>query len=101
MSAGRIAWAQDRYEEGRALLDRAIGVFEQLGDDEMVGFANGYEGFYAFSQGDRELARQLFLKATEVGQRTGHRKLQALALAGEAGARLDGVFEAGLRRLLR
>ena len=83
MSAGRIAWAQDRYGEGRELLDRALGIFQQLGDEEMVGFASGYEGFLAFSQGDREVARECFQKTAEIGDRTAHRKLQALALAGE------------------
>jgi len=98
MSAGRIAWAQDRYDEGRTLLDRAIGIFEQLGDAEMEGFANGYQGFLAFSQGDKDLARRFFLKTTEIGQRTGHRKIQALAVAGEGSLAagegdLAGAFE--------
>jgi len=94
VSAGRIAWAQDRYGNGRALLDRAIGIFEKLGDDEMAGLAGGYEGFLAFSQGDRELARRLFFKASEIGQRTGNRRLQALAVAGEGSlAAGEGNFD--------
>ncbi|MFA7343369.1 MAG: adenylate/guanylate cyclase domain-containing protein [Terrimicrobiaceae bacterium] len=83
MSAGRVAWAQDRYGDGLALLGRALGIFEGLGDEEQAGFAGGYEGFLAFSQGNKDLARQLFLKAAGIGERTGNRRLQALAVAGE------------------
>lgn len=104
MSAGRIAWAQDRYGDGRTLLSRAVGIFEQLGQDELVGFASGYEGFLVFSQGDKELARQLFLKTAGLGERTGNRKLQALAMAGEGSVaahegNLDRAFEQKSRAL--
>ncbi|MFZ4776428.1 MAG: adenylate/guanylate cyclase domain-containing protein [Terrimicrobiaceae bacterium] len=83
MAAGRVAWAQDRYGEGRAFLELAIGIFENLGDEEMTGFASGYEGFLSFSQGDKNLARELFQKTARIGERLSHRKLQALAVAGE------------------
>lgn len=104
MSAGRIAWAQDRYDEGRALLDRALGIFERLGEEEMAGFVNGYEGFLAFSQGDRDLARRFFLKAAEIGKNTANRKIQALAVAGEGSlaageGNLDLAFELKLKAL--
>lgn len=93
-AAGRIAWAQDRYENGRSLLERAIGIFEQLGDDSMVGFASAYEGFLIFSQGKKELARQFFLKTAELGNRTGNPKIQALAISGEGSlASGEGNFE--------
>ncbi len=104
MSAGRIAWAQDRYEEGGELLDRALNIFEQLGDEEMAGFAAGYEGFLAFSQGDKDRARRFFLKTAEIGARTGHLKLQALSVAGQGSLAagdgdLDHAFELKLRAL--
>jgi predicted ATPase/class 3 adenylate cyclase len=104
MSAGRIAWAQDRYDDGRSLLSQAVGIFEQLGDDVQAAFAGGYEGFLAFSQGDKDLARQLFIKTAGIGERTGNRKLQALAMAGEGSiaaheGNLDLAFERKSRAL--
>ena len=103
-SAGRVAWAQDRYAEGRVVLERAISLFENLGDEEMTGFASGYEGFLVFSQGDRDRARELFQKAAAIGDRISHRKLQALALAGEGslaagGKNLELAFELKSRAL--
>ncbi len=83
MAAGRVAWAQDRYAEGRVFLDQAVAIFEKLGDEEMTGFASGYEGFLIFSQGDKERAREMFQKTAQIGNRIAHRKLQALAVAGE------------------
>lgn len=83
MSAGRVAWAQDRYGEGQELLGRAHEIFEKLGEEDMVGYTCGYEGFLAFSQGDKALARRFFQKAGEIGARKHDRKLQALAKAGE------------------
>ena len=82
VAAGRVAWAQDRYEEGRVLLCRGMEIFERLGIEEMTGFASGYAGFLAFSQGDKDLARKNFLKAAEIGERLGNRKIQALSVAG-------------------
>jgi tetratricopeptide (TPR) repeat protein len=82
MSAGRIDWAQDRYGAGEALLDKAIGLFEDLGQEELCGFACGYKGFLAFSEGDKSRARELFAKTAAIGKRTSNRKIQALAVAG-------------------
>ena len=81
--AGRIAWTQDRYDEGRASLGRAMTIFDALGNLEQSGLAHGYAGFLAFSDGHPQLAADYFLRARELGERTGKRKLLALSLAGE------------------
>ncbi len=93
-AAGRIAWARDRYAEGRLFFEKGIALFEEQGNDEMTGFACGSEGFLVFSQGDRDLARQFFEKTRELGERTSSRKLQALAISGEGSiAAGDGHLE--------
>lgn len=95
--AGRVAWTQDCYEEGRKLLGRAMEIFEKLGNEEMAGLGSGYTGFLAFSQGDFQLAEKSFLRARELGARGGHVKLLALALAGEGSlAAAAGDFERAL-----
>jgi len=95
--AGRIAWTQDRYEEGRALLGRAMKIFEELGNGEMAGLGCGYAGFLAFSQGDFHLAEKSFLRTRELGTQGRHVKLQALALAGEGSlAAATGDFDRAL-----
>lgn len=83
MCAGRIAWTQDRYDEGRGYLGRAKTIFDALGNFERSGLACGYAGFLAFSDGHPQLAADYFLRARELGERTGDRKLLALSLAGE------------------
>lgn len=89
MAAGRIAWAQDRYGEGRAHLSQAIAYFEQTGELELKGFASGYQGFLAFSEGDSSLAEDFFQTTAEIGKQTGKLKLQALAIAGRGSVAAD------------
>jgi len=95
--SGRIAWTQDRYEEGRGLLGQAMKLFEELGDGEMLGLGCGYAGFLAFSQGDFHLAEEFFLRTRELGEKGGPVKLLALALAGEGSlAAATGDFDRAL-----
>ena len=70
----------------------------------MAGYAGGYEGFLAFSHGDKDRARRFFLKTAEIGARTGNLKLQALAVAGEGSLAasegdLDHAFELRVKAL--
>jgi len=95
--AGRIAWTQDRYEEGRQMLDRAMGIVEELGDLDLLGLACGYSGFLALSEGHAGEAAAAFEKTRKLGERMGRRKLLALALAGSGSlAAGEGKFPEAL-----
>ncbi len=80
--AGRIAWAQDRYEEGIALLDRALEILAPLDDPANTGLLHGYRGFLVFSSQNVEAARTCFHRAAEIGEETRDPRVRAIARAG-------------------
>ncbi len=96
--AGRIAWAQDRYEDGQVFLDRAMQIFSDQGRKDELGQICGSGGFLAWSSGNRQKAIELFDRAGEIGSESGDRRLLAMALAGRgtiaaAGGDLEGALE--------
>ena len=81
--AGRVAWTQDRYDEGQIYLDRAHKIFAGLGQTYNLGLICGSEGFLAWSRGDRALAATFFDQAEAIGRQSANQRISAMALAGK------------------
>ncbi len=81
--AGRIAWAQDRYEDGIELLSRAGRLLEHSDRRNLFGLLTGYLGFLVLSGGNLSAAAGAFRKAEEIGKEVSDPRLLALAKAGQ------------------
>ncbi len=102
--AGRIAWAQDRYEEGLRHFANAGMILEPLNRPDLLGLLHGSEGFLMLSVGDIDGARRRFERAEEIGKQTGDRRIFALVEAGLGSIaaqeqRLEEAFEFKRRAL--
>lgn len=102
--AGRIAWAQDRYEDGLRYAEDARAVLEAFPLTDLLGLLHGVTGFLTLSLGDIDGAKQSFERAEEIARKIGDQKLLAMIEAGRGTiaaqeGRLDEAFESKRKAL--
>lgn len=96
--AGRIAWAQDRYEDGLRQLEQAREILAPLDRPDLLGLLHGYEGFLVFSQGNTAAAKRCFERTAEIARATNDPRILALVQAGRGSiaaqeGKLEEAFE--------
>ncbi len=99
VSAGRLAWAADQYEEARAFHEEALRIYATIGDESGAALTNMLMGF--LDRGDRklELADQHFRRGLELATKTGRLYVQAGCESGLGSLALDRGDLAEARRL--
>lgn len=102
--AGRIAWAQDRYNDGLRQLKQARDILVPLHRPDLLGLLHGYEGFLVFSQGNTAAAKHCFDQTAEIARDTNDPRILALVQAGRGSiaaqeGKLEEAFEIKRRAL--
>lgn len=89
VSAGRLSWAADQYEEARQFQEKALEIFERIGDEAGAGLSNMLMGF--LDRGDRkhDLADLHFRRGLELATKTGSLYVQAGCESGLGSLALD------------
>jgi len=88
-AAGRLCWAQDRYDEAHKYFKEAQEIYEALGDVGNAAYTYALLAFLARGDGDSAAAEAGFTHALEVGRKIGQTYLVAVGLSGLGSVALD------------
>ena len=77
-----LHWLQDRYEDGQAVLDRALEAAREVGAANLIAKSLYTAGTIRFGRGDFDRALELHREAARVAQEAGDLEGEAWALHG-------------------
>jgi len=88
-TTGRLAWAMDRYEEGRKAFEKAIPAAREVGNDRLADLVQGFLGFFDRGEGLLDAAEKRFNAGLEAAAHSGDLRLRAIGLSGLGRVSLD------------
>ncbi|HRJ72283.1 MAG TPA: adenylate/guanylate cyclase domain-containing protein [Terrimicrobiaceae bacterium] len=89
ISAGRLAWAADRYDEAVRLYAEAQPLYDSIGDEAGSALADMLTAFINRGNGHHDEAERRFQRGREVGRRLHRAYLEAGCLSGLGSIALD------------
>ncbi len=88
-AAGRLCWAQDRYDDARRYFNEALEIYESLGDVSHAAYVCALLGFLDRGDGDNAAAEKGFARALETGRQLNQSHLIGVGLSGLGSVALD------------
>jgi predicted ATPase/class 3 adenylate cyclase len=82
LAIGRLAWAADRFYEGRSFYAEAQQIYDAIGDEVGSTIADMLAGFLDSGDGDLESAEKRFRRALDAGRKIQCSYLEAGSLSG-------------------
>jgi predicted ATPase/class 3 adenylate cyclase len=99
LAIGRLAWAADRFNEGRRFYAEAQQIYDEIGDEVGSTIADMLAGFLDRGDGDLESAELRFRRALDVGCKIQCTYLEAGSLSGLGSIAMDRGDLAQARQL--